>query len=441
MSDWSIINAPQTVAATSATLQAAINAATPGTIVEVATAGDPVSITLSGVKAGYGVCIKLPPDQLIHPIISGSGYHFFGGKFSGDLVVGGTAQTNNGVRILAGASKVSIHGALFDMNQNAVQATDATDIWLRGVRAEVCRADGFNFVNTSRIKIEGCATGPGARGEKLCYYNDGRAPVENISQGTCTAGGGLWEDTSHNDGVQARNTCYDVDIIGNTLNGFEAQGIVSFGSPDSLIYRARVVQNTMPSVGSNGIFLSGGDIECRDNALTPAPGASAISTISRDGAGRIFGGRNSGGTWNSPSGVDMVSASLNGDAGVVAPAAPQIILPPWAPAVPTPPARSVAAPLYIAGGGIRVGGFAWNAVPVSVSVGAWLTLNRGSFADTEGVTWEYRWKRDGTVISGATAQTYQTVSADVGATVTAEVRGTNAQGSGSWATYPGIPVV
>jgi hypothetical protein len=65
-------------------------------------------------------------------------------------------------------------------------------------------------------------------------------------------------------------------------------------------------------------------------------------------------------------------------------------------------------------------------------IGTLFTANSGSWFATRPLTFEYRWTRNGTPISGATSQTYTSVTADEGQTLRCEVRATNAFGVSSY---------
>jgi hypothetical protein len=65
-------------------------------------------------------------------------------------------------------------------------------------------------------------------------------------------------------------------------------------------------------------------------------------------------------------------------------------------------------------------------------IGTVFTSSNGSWFATRPLTFEYRWTRNGTPISGATSQTYTSVSADEGQTLRCEVRATNAFGVSSY---------
>ncbi len=61
-------------------------------------------------------------------------------------------------------------------------------------------------------------------------------------------------------------------------------------------------------------------------------------------------------------------------------------------------------------------------------IGTLFTSGNGSWFATMPITFEYRWTRNGTPISGATSQTYTSVNADDGQTLRCEVRATNSFG-------------
>ena len=60
--------------------------------------------------------------------------------------------------------------------------------------------------------------------------------------------------------------------------------------------------------------------------------------------------------------------------------------------------------------------------------GAVITLGNGTFTGTATLTYAYRWKRNGIVIVGQTANTYTIVSGDDGTIITGEVKATNSYG-------------
>lgn len=60
-----------------------------------------------------------------------------------------------------------------------------------------------------------------------------------------------------------------------------------------------------------------------------------------------------------------------------------------------------------------------------------LTSTNGSWSSAGALTYAYQWLRNGVAISGATANTYTSVTADVGKTVSCRVTATNAGGSSS----------
>jgi len=75
-----------------------------------------------------------------------------------------------------------------------------------------------------------------------------------------------------------------------------------------------------------------------------------------------------------------------------------------------------------------------------VIAGSVLTRNNGAWRGAAPITITNQWLRNGTPISGQTADTYTVVDADVGATITCSVTATNFVGSTSTATNGFIPV-
>jgi hypothetical protein len=438
MSDWSIINAPKATTVAISGLQAAIGAARPGEVITVTTAGAATHITLSSVvKGGYGVCVLLPLDQVVRlTMVASSNIHFFGGRWAADVVVGSIGPANIGINVDANSSKLSIHGGVFDSNAVGL-AVYGEDVWINGCLFEAQRGDHIFASAVARLAVENSTMAAGAIGKSICYYTDGTNPVYGLNQATCTESGGTWEDATHSDNAQVQLQSTDVIYTGNTLSTFGAQGFVTFGNGNpnsSEIYRLLLANNTVSNAFSNGIYAEGYDQEVRDNTILSSPEADFEPqlTVVRVGSGNLLVGRNSAPVVNNPSGYDLTSASLNGQA-CVPPERPRIVLPSWKPTAPSPTPSPPGVPVYVFDGGIRPN--------TSPSVGQWRTIRRGSFTGTEGATWEYRWKRNGTAIGGATGQVYQIAAPDTtGDVISAEVRGTNAQGPGVWAEVGSVTV-
>jgi hypothetical protein len=89
---------------------------------------------------------------------------------------------------------------------------------------------------------------------------------------------------------------------------------------------------------------------------------------------------------------------------------------------------------------ITVGTAPVNTVAPTVSpsgtqiTGTVITASVGTWTGTPTITYEYRWTRNGTPISGATNSTYTIQAADDGTTIRVEVRGTNAYGTSAYVT-------
>lgn len=433
-SSFIVINAPKNTTSTSAGLLNAIQSAQPGEVITVETAGDPLTLNLTAItKSGYGVCVSLPLDQQIR-VICGSGtsnIHFFGGQFAADKVTGDRGASNRGLDVLSGCSKLSVQGALFNENANGIVCLESSDILIEACRMAVSRADHAQTPTVSRMEMSRNALDSGSKGEKICYFDDGRLPMHNVSVATCNTEGGTWQDTAHNDVWQFRTGCTDIIARENVVNTYLSAGFVTFGAAGiEPLQRCLVADNIINEANAHGINVSGNHVEIRDNTVAESPDAVVQPrvTLTRATDGFVRGGRNTAPSFTNPSGVDLASGTINGDE-VDSPEPPRINFPAWAPVVEIPPAVPGSVPVRITGiDGIRP-------TTTSPTVGTWLTLNRGAWTDTQDISWEYRWRRDGTPISGATSQIYQVVADDVGTSLDVECRGINPQGTGDWYTY------
>jgi hypothetical protein len=434
-SNFRVVNAPkQTSVTTSAALIAAIHQASPGEVITLTAVVPAFALEFDGlVKPGYGVTIVLPLTQIIRVRLENrcEGLHIIGGDFSADIVNNSLSSANNGLQLSTNVTKVSVAGAYFGRNSNAVQSVSCQDVIIQACRLNASRQDQINLVTCDRFVIDGNNFEAGIKGDKFCYFSTGDNPQHNISSGSCSGQGGIWEDTAHNDVVQARNQCQDITIRNNYSATFEAQGFVSFGAAtqDNWIYRVLVANNTIVDGHEfHGIWFTGTDIDVRNNTITPAePGSPTRITIARiDSNSRVTGGNNTAPAFTNPAGVDLAATVINGDT-VTPPAAPQITFPAWRPAVPVRTPSAVPVPTYAAGGGIRP-------ATASPTVGTWLSINRGQWLGNQFVTWQYEWRRNGVAV-GAN-QTYQIQHADADQNMTVAVRGTNAVGTGDWYEFP-----
>lgn len=431
MGSFDVINAPKYTTVAASGLATAIASARPGEVITVETAGAPIDLNVSTNVGGYGCMVVLPLDQVIRfdqaaAIVNG--VHFYGGRWAADIVAGGPGPANDSIGLNT-VTKCSWRSAHIAESGNGVFLDSlAADIEFNGCLFEFCRQDYMQVVGVTRMALVNNTFGAGIKGEKTCWFADGRLPVEGQAEGTCTAAGGTWEDTAHNDVAQIRGGSTDVTIIGNTVNN-DAQGFVNFGTGSGDNARILVSENNI-TVNSNwAISFGGADVEVRDNIASSTDGSAPRIAVSETTV-RARGGRNTAPLFTQPVQVDLDGSSITGDV-VNPPALPNIVLPGWAPATPTPtPTPLNFAPYYVNGGGPR-----WSTSPAAPSVGDWITINRGQWAGATGATWEFRWLRDGTPISGSTAQVYQVQAADVGAVLTPQARGTNAAGTGDWHSY------
>lgn len=429
---WKLINAPLEVSVTAANLAAAINSYPSGTVLVVEEAGAPLNLTVSRKVEGYGICVKLPLDQLIWAKFTtgGGGVHFFGGKFSADGVAGNFALGNFGLNAGAGSSGISAHGSIFEGNENAIYSTSASDMWFNKCLFEVNRADVMQIISSSRVVLEQSESGLGARGRTLCYFDDGRLPQNGMIEASCVSAGGTWVDGPHSDLWQIRDNSTDLAAKDNHFRIYGAMGFTTFGTSSGSAQRIVVSGNRIENAISWGMSLNGSDFDIQDNTVTAAATAPSapILKASRTTGGRIKGGRNTAPAFDNPSGVDLASQTINGDSGVVAPEAPRITLPPWAPDAPLPAPKPIAAPKHYAGGGFRYSG--------TLAAGTWLTLEVGIFSDFTDGPFEFRWYVDDVLVPEATSQVFQAISG----TIRAEARAQNSQGWGPWASLPSVVV-
>lgn len=447
MSNFKVINAPKQTTTTAAGLSAALAASQPGEVITVTEAGDPINLTLSDFeRSGYGVTVVLPLDQLIyfHATSGTHGVNFIGGRFAADIVRGSITSTNNGIRVNEGCSRIGVFGAIFDRNNNGVQASRIFDLKVSTCLFDICRADGVNARGGSRFEVSNNNMLGGAKGEKFCYFSDGTAPIEGTDRDTCEAAGGIWQDTSHNDRGQFRSVIgdplTDVTIRDNVSVG-EWQGWVDLTRadlrhPDGVV-RVEVTGNQLTEDSNWGITWRGSHILIADNTCVPPDGLDANLRIDIQRRGDeptfIRGGRNVAPIVSAPEGIDLESSDINGDE-VDPPEPPRIALPAWAPEVTLPDAPvQDQPPQHVSGGGLR-----WFNSPALPEVGTALSINRGLWANALNGSWEFRWLVDDELVAGETAQVYVVKAADAGKKIEVESRGTNPSGTGDWHTYPSV---
>lgn len=467
-----IINAPLAVnVATIANLRDAIAVARPGTVITLTTAGAPTKINLAGlVKSGVGVHVRMPAGQ-VYSLSGGAGasnIHFVGGALAFDTTHGSLILASYGLGLTAGASKISVRGALFGPSRNAVAITDCEDIEISRCLFANYRTDCVIATRVTRLKIEDDFFGGGSIYPKFRYYSDGTAPVEGEGSGTIP--NSVWVDGDHSDNVQL-SRCFDFTVKRSDGVEDDAQGATNFGySPSNDLpwnnwnYRGQIWDNVFPGKASHGISMAGNDIDVRNNLMTTAAGSIVarltLRTIKTDAAAypgigvsvpipdgqtaqdvlnanllpgddvpRFYGGLNVAPavTVDTETGLDPMGA-LNGSADVEPPAPVRIHYPAWVPAPVRPsPAEQTEAPAWISDGIIYP--------PEPLEVGMWISCRRGKAlyvqAIFDPVSYTYQWYRDGSPISGATNQMYQLQAGDSGASITCQYIPTNVHGTGA----------
>lgn len=424
-------------------------------ITQTGGAGAPLLLNLDGLNvADPGIAVVFDPAQvvqIIHYATPAAGISFYGGILSGDTVAGNDTGFNPGVKLLSGSSRIAFRGARFNNSLYAFSSSGAvTDIDLDSCRWDYNRNDCIQLPDPARVRVNNCGGGELIAGAKFCYFNDGRAPIENIDGPTCTAQGGQWQDTDHSDFMQFygtnSGTALDITITNNAVK-FIGQGFNTYsgysGLNGAVARRVKIWNNTIQVPAYDGIAFYGDQFDVRDNICSVHPDYPTFTdqriTIGPDtGVSTVnaYGGRNSANIVSvaSPAtACNLASTSYNG-AAVTAAELPRMTIPAWFPSMPSRPAApTITSPPQSAEGGPTVSFF------TTPDVGIWLSCNRRKWRDANAATFEFRWKKNGIVVTGNSAN-YQVQSGDAGSIITAEVRGTTGLGTGSWASTPNITI-
>ncbi len=453
MSNATIINAPLTVnVADAAGITGALVTARPGTIINLTTTVSPFSLSIPAgtEKAGMGVFILLPQAQKFRLAATGvKGVSIIGGTGAADEILGTTASNNYTVE-LNNCERVGVYGTIFDQAASAVRMVGGTDFAIENCVMDKIRNDSIGGINARRIRIRNNRFLAGIVGEKFCHFNDGRNPVEGISEDACTALGGRWIDTGHADDMQLRsaglgNHCRDLTITDNFMTGSK-QCIVNFGA-DGPDYWERVLiaRNNLSLIDAvPAIYSRGMDTEVIDNVVTIAPNGLTPRIFNErlNVSDRIRAGRNVAPGFTGPTvgaaNVVPDGPTVTGDV-VLPPVLPNLHVPQWAmPFIsrPADPQQNIA-PYWVESGGI-----VWYDSPTPPVAGMTLSIRRGRWAGYIGATWAFTWLRNGTPIGGQTQQRYVLqVGVDVpGTVITATCQGTNATGTGPVKTYDAVTV-
>ena len=428
-----------------ASLRAAITTAVAGDVIYVA-AGAPLDLNLNGVaKSDPGVTIVFPPEQVFSIIASGlSNIHIRGGKCSANIAKGiSNLNTNWGIR-LADSSKFSIAGTYFTEGKMGISMLRCFDVVIqRNLFADHFN-DAMNASGMTRGIIENNETTLGAKSEKMCFFDDGRQPIDGISAFACVEQGGEWRDAAHTDGIQVLGSCADILIKGNTFRLNEAQGVVAFGVGSSFSQRIQIEDNLIENASGNSINFTGDNILVIDNQINDSPDVSVKPRLALARfavADRVAGGRNIVGPnipVTNPAGVDLVGAGITGDT-ITPPTPPIIAFPTGTPASVLPPVPPVGLAGQLTKGAFRFIG--------ELGAGTYLSIFRGSWTDAVNPTWEYRFYKDGVLIPGATSRVFQIPPGYGPETVLhAEVRAITAAGTSPWGLikdllFDGIPSV
>jgi hypothetical protein len=241
----------------------------------------------------------------------------------------------------------------------------------------------------------------------------------------------------------------------------DGQGIVNFGNSvdgddDDVWVRALIAGGTFRATLPWNLLITGTDIEIRDNVFGPSLlydmffGATNFAPIvitppPTTVPNQLYrGGRN---TFLPLCNVDPRVPSIDWDGGAISgdtvtpPEPPRIApLPAWVGTITRPPNTvpavvplNIILPEILWWGGPRDGN---TVVPTT---GTYFSVRRGIWrAGLRNGALEYRWRRNGTLISGATSPLYQVQAGDLGTSLVAEVRHQNATGWSDWASSTAV---
>lgn len=429
-----------------AQLESAYASARGGTVITLSEPDDPSVLTLNAPKPFGGVAIVMHPDQQYRvwaKDVSDLNVAVYGGQVSAFAVNGDFANpytTGAGVYV-ENCSRFGLYNAVLGKGGVGSRFLDASDIEMSHILLEQHYEDCIRLDGCDRMRLANVyAREPFLVGKQILWWNNGTPPTDgtaNTSNGTTS----FWADTAHNDICQVLYPSTDITWEDFDCEGY-GQGL--FFDSSATLERGIIRDNRLRMGMSRQISMKGGDLQFIDNDMDRPSlyAGNPLLSVTREGGGKIWGGRNAVGPHGSatqPGGVDLLSGTLNGDADPAAPTlpnvpsllgAPSLVMPTFV-ARSTPP-EIIAPPLL----------YHTNANPGSPpTTGTWITTGVGKIAGFEGVTsQQWRWTKNGTPIGGQTARTYQVVSGDLGASIRCETRAQNAYGWSEWvASAPLVP--
>lgn len=482
---FTIAGAPKlTNVMTEAALKAAISAAKPGEVITLTQTVTPFALTLDKPKASPGICVVLPQDQKVALTLAARELRteLIGGTITNHPTTVTSSASKYSV-FLTGASHFAIRGGTIGLAENiCVSGSLASDFVFEALQLEWPTVDFFQLGGCSRAILKNLFARKMIKGQKMRWFSDGRAPVDNVGQqANPGVTNGWWDDTQHNDGAQIRSNAtsgntnatsttavpstdfvldnIDMWILGAGLVNYDYNPYNDLGKHSN---ERMIVKNCdIRSVDVGAINYSGKDIALYDNKFgshPTSPGPSqvkiALKRFPNDPSSRIRGGNNvavvnpntpgDAPYFDSP--IDLAGAP-NGDATVdPIPPAFGVNRLPWAPSFSRPayadytgaPVVMVAPKVYWWTGSATMDSTVAAQSQVAPSTGTWLTVGQGATMGFENSTGEYQWKANGTVVG--TGRTYQVKAADSGKTITAETRRTNTNGTGPWAASLGVVI-
>jgi hypothetical protein len=490
---YSIVGAEtQVVVHSFASLNTAVSAAKPGTVVTLDTVDNSTSntLTLAQPKIVPGISIVLPATQQLRlraSDVPNLNTEIVGGTYTADLLPGAAIDNSpNGYAVsILRSSRFALRGFTFAQSYIAFQADAATDWEATDFNVYFLRTDIFQMRAPQRFRI---ANGYGRdmviRGDKLRYFTDGRDPLDgwgDVNASGVVDAAARFVDTDHSDFVQMYpngtalgcgiSTCQNADYvadfeIANNDIEFLGQGIGVLGYPATggqIWERGRITGNTVKAMDIRALSAWGNDLYIADNAFSPNPrvigtangsqNITQVEALRKDSSSRIVTGRNTvsnvvvGGTTvtaqfttSTGAGFPAISASAwqqnppAGDSGLVAPSLPSLPRLPWAPAYSRPAyVPYTGPPVFIVAPAMYWSTGAYPAINDGTpTTGTWLSVGRGKLKGYEGSTLQFRVKIAGTVVATGVRK-WQVQAADLGKVHLFEVFASNAYGdTGGW---------
>jgi len=266
--------AAATIAATPATLSAAIAAAAPGDTISLAPGSyGPVTIKRSWSRQ---VTINAGRATVRGLVITGAGVRWRSGTLAAAGGKDGFAGAGYAVRITG--ARVRLDGVLITDAKKGVVLDGATDVTIADSRFLRLGEDGVIVSRTSGLTIVRNRFAETIGKPTSCAI--AMDVVLGLSSRDCLAKGGLWKDGYHPDAIQMRNAVVRFLIEGNIIEG-ATQGVTQMDTTGDaplgpgLIWRNRLATSSYHPITIGVSF----DVVIRDNSVRRAPGSTVKAII------------------------------------------------------------------------------------------------------------------------------------------------------------------